>query len=210
MSERDGLKKHVTTHLAILSPLRRLPPEILFEIFQWTLRRRDPAQELPLCPWRPALVFRRWRACALSDGILWSHVYINNNVDPWRTPRISHLFPRPLPTLKTQLSRSADVPLYITFQWLNYGRGLRALDAVVFHSHRWKTADLSWGFNDHETCELLSRIKRNLPLPRDFRYGRERRQWSKCDLFAVAPRTHKVAPDLNLRCSKQSCPYCYT
>ncbi|KAJ7671065.1 hypothetical protein B0H17DRAFT_905392, partial [Mycena rosella] len=63
---------------AILSPLRRIPPEILAEIFSWTL---PPIREI-LCrgrlhenyysPWGPTQISSRRRVVAVLTPLLWS------------------------------------------------------------------------------------------------------------------------------------------
>ncbi|KAJ7483482.1 hypothetical protein FB451DRAFT_991164, partial [Mycena latifolia] len=65
-----------------LSPLRRMPPELLGEIFSWTLpsvqealgRRRFQDKH---SPWVFTQVCHRWRAVALSTPSLWSQIVIN-------------------------------------------------------------------------------------------------------------------------------------
>ncbi|KAJ6503749.1 hypothetical protein C8R45DRAFT_973647 [Mycena sanguinolenta] len=57
----------------ILSPLRRMPPEILGEIFSWSA----PFLGVPNikdAPWVLTHVSRRWRAIAISKSSLWSQI----------------------------------------------------------------------------------------------------------------------------------------
>ncbi|KAJ7117629.1 hypothetical protein C8R44DRAFT_555445, partial [Mycena epipterygia] len=75
--ERATLTVYHSQNTAILSPLRRMPPELLCEIFSWTLpsvrealqRRRFDTKH---SPWVLTQICSRWRAIALSTASLWS------------------------------------------------------------------------------------------------------------------------------------------
>ncbi|KAJ7718230.1 hypothetical protein B0H16DRAFT_1797630 [Mycena metata] len=70
---RANLKALIRLHKGVLSGLRRLPEEILLEIFQRTF---TPLENLhPPCnaPWLVSQVCRRWRAVALASPRLWRH-----------------------------------------------------------------------------------------------------------------------------------------
>ncbi|KAJ6459933.1 hypothetical protein C8R45DRAFT_842883, partial [Mycena sanguinolenta] len=56
----------------ILSPQRQMPPEILGEIFAWTLPSAHDIFGTRRCPWILTHVCSRWRAVALSIPSLWS------------------------------------------------------------------------------------------------------------------------------------------
>ncbi|KAJ7609005.1 hypothetical protein FB45DRAFT_707482, partial [Roridomyces roridus] len=76
-SERAALKALHEEDSAILSPLRRVPPEILAEIFSWTLPGPDDGfalagRKVKHSPWILGHICRRWRAIALSTPSLWS------------------------------------------------------------------------------------------------------------------------------------------
>ncbi|KAJ7137956.1 hypothetical protein C8R44DRAFT_559332, partial [Mycena epipterygia] len=75
--ERASLSGHLAENTAILSPLRRTPPEVLGEIFSWTLPsvgalRREGSSGLNDSPWALTHVSSHWRAVALSIPSLWS------------------------------------------------------------------------------------------------------------------------------------------
>ncbi|KAF8198821.1 hypothetical protein K438DRAFT_1583999, partial [Mycena galopus ATCC 62051] len=72
--ERAMLSKHHAKNLTILSPLRRMPPEILGEIFSWALPPFRSPLNVQDCPWVLTQVSSRWRAVALSRPSLWSMV----------------------------------------------------------------------------------------------------------------------------------------
>ncbi|KAJ7198223.1 hypothetical protein B0H12DRAFT_960132, partial [Mycena haematopus] len=71
---RSRLSSDRTQTRAILSPLQRMPPEILGEIFLWTI----PA--LPnrsYSPWFLTHISHRWRQIAVSTSSLWSRVVVH-------------------------------------------------------------------------------------------------------------------------------------
>ncbi|KAJ7691902.1 hypothetical protein B0H17DRAFT_872627, partial [Mycena rosella] len=85
--ERAAVSRYHAQNNAILSPLRRMPPEVLGEIFSWTLPSARDAVALgrrgttSICgsdvgssPWILGHISSRWRAIALSTPSLWSLV----------------------------------------------------------------------------------------------------------------------------------------
>ncbi|KAJ7090170.1 hypothetical protein C8R44DRAFT_686459, partial [Mycena epipterygia] len=68
VQRRDVAAESARQHRAIISPVRRIPPELICEIFALTLsttgpRPKDPPGILATC--------RSWRKSALSYPILW-------------------------------------------------------------------------------------------------------------------------------------------
>ncbi|KAJ6467967.1 hypothetical protein C8R47DRAFT_1325889 [Mycena vitilis] len=88
---RDSMSRLHRESIAILSPLRRMPAEILLEIFSWTMppiaviRHRGKLNLTRSSPWVLTHICRRWRSVSISDPSLWSLVAINysTNSDPW-------------------------------------------------------------------------------------------------------------------------------
>ncbi|KAF7343723.1 F-box domain-containing protein [Mycena sanguinolenta] len=74
--ERAALAEYHAQNTTILSPLRRMPPEILGKIFSWTLPQMMRALDIRDPPWVLTHVSRRWRAIAASKSSLWSKIYI--------------------------------------------------------------------------------------------------------------------------------------
>ncbi|KAJ7146516.1 hypothetical protein C8R44DRAFT_598588, partial [Mycena epipterygia] len=68
LEDRDDVRNHVEQHLAILSLIRRFPPEVLGEIFWWTLPSHDSCTQ---GPWNISRVCARWRAIAVALPALW-------------------------------------------------------------------------------------------------------------------------------------------
>ncbi|KAJ7605288.1 hypothetical protein FB45DRAFT_1069409 [Roridomyces roridus] len=83
-TERAELADYHSQNTAILSPLRRMPSELIAEIFSWSLptayETRGP--DVKRSPWVLAQVSSRWRNISLSTPSLWSLVKIwGKNID---------------------------------------------------------------------------------------------------------------------------------
>ncbi|KAJ7128744.1 hypothetical protein C8R43DRAFT_850829, partial [Mycena crocata] len=62
---RNEAAESLRQHLAILSPIRRMPPELICEIFAWLTAQYEGAL------WNLGSVCRPWRHSALSYPQLW-------------------------------------------------------------------------------------------------------------------------------------------
>ena len=88
--KRDALMKYAKDHRALLTPIRRVPPEILSDIFLACLPPvrliQQPQPESSVFdvkspPWVFGHVCGQWRAVALSSPRLWSSVSVDANKD---------------------------------------------------------------------------------------------------------------------------------
>ena len=81
--KRQSIQKIIDDHNTILSPVRRLPVDVLHEIFFHCLpTHRNPIME---CSETPVLLTRicgSWRAIALSSPRIWSKIHIPLPGDP--------------------------------------------------------------------------------------------------------------------------------
>ncbi|KAJ7498115.1 hypothetical protein B0H11DRAFT_1856679 [Mycena galericulata] len=77
--ERALLSEYHAQNTAIISPLRRIPPEILGEIFSWTLS--SAALDVGESPWVLTQVCSRWRTVSISKPSLWSLIHIDSFPD---------------------------------------------------------------------------------------------------------------------------------
>ncbi|KAJ7629678.1 hypothetical protein DFH06DRAFT_1480241 [Mycena polygramma] len=121
-TERRGeAAERVRQHRAIFSSIRRLPPEILCEIFAMTLS----SGKWPTAPWYLGVICRSWRRVALSYTPLWCSI----------------ITPSSLAVVETQLERSGDAPLRLFWSGNNYADP-RVLSAVVAQCSRWNALHL--------------------------------------------------------------------
>ncbi|KAJ7635767.1 hypothetical protein DFH06DRAFT_1220366 [Mycena polygramma] len=127
--KRDETVERVLRHSAILAPVRRVPMELLCEIFALTLLGDDTAGRPP---WYLAHICRSWRFSALAYPSLWTSITIPNS---------RHSM---LPMIETQLLRSADAPLTVHW-WRDSSDPMdpHSRDAVLAACNRWATLHLS-------------------------------------------------------------------
>ncbi|KAJ7726391.1 hypothetical protein B0H16DRAFT_1894815 [Mycena metata] len=135
----ESLSQIILRSRSILSPVRRIPPEVLTHIF---LLSAPSLQELKFgtwydlleqSPWTLGRICRRWRAVALASPAIWSTIIIHGEYDAE---------PCSLPMLETQLIRSGTYPLEIFFdcERRRYDRTAdMTLEALAKHTARWKT-----------------------------------------------------------------------
>ncbi|KAJ7609115.1 hypothetical protein FB45DRAFT_1039272 [Roridomyces roridus] len=133
--QRMQLSEYHSEHVPILSPLRRMPPEVLVQIFLRTLpsfqESNGDASDARESPWTLAQVSGRWREIALSTPSLWSTVRV-----------IHHDHPIHSRMLSTQLQRCGTRNLDVQFHGYEDGdstQQLKLFDLLSKHSARWET-----------------------------------------------------------------------
>ncbi|KAJ7451972.1 hypothetical protein FB451DRAFT_698806 [Mycena latifolia] len=140
--ECAGLESEISRNTSILSPIRRIPNEILSEIFPLALPSHQEAIEsdgfdVQDTPWSLGQICGQWRAVALSLGALWSSVAINYGAVVG-SPSAAY----PLAMLETQLERANTLRIYLTPTLSPSGHELVLLHLLAGHSHRWEVLDL--------------------------------------------------------------------
>lgn len=108
--ERDSVKEYVDAHRALMSPIRRLPPETLSEIFTHCLPDRYAVRDTSEAPVLLTKVSRHWRHTAISTPALWTLLLIslpgNINLQGFEKRTIGS---------SLWLKRSGSLPLSISF-----------------------------------------------------------------------------------------------
>ncbi|KAJ7679020.1 hypothetical protein DFH06DRAFT_503569 [Mycena polygramma] len=129
-SQRAELERFANDHRGVISIVRRLPSDILAEIFSRCVDFSETSgpQTGPML----VQVSGRWRAHALDLPQLWSYFYI--------PPEEIHdeFYKRQIPL---QLQRSRQTPLYISM-YTPYGDV--TLNLLLTASARWKDVELSF------------------------------------------------------------------
>ncbi|KAJ7464476.1 hypothetical protein FB451DRAFT_1561757 [Mycena latifolia] len=157
-AERDAWDLQIAKYEGALSPLRRMPTEILSIVFDLALLvERYPAHGQAL--WAISQTCARWHTIMLSQPALWAvvnlHLWgcLDNN--PYR--------------LETQLRRSGQLPLQIAVSCSDVSDPApeepRILSMLVEHCLRWETFALSFQLENDEWD--LGLIQGRLPLLRE-------------------------------------------
>ncbi|KAJ7022567.1 hypothetical protein C8F04DRAFT_1137716 [Mycena alexandri] len=136
MRSRDKIAERVRQHRAIISSVRRVPQELLCEIFAAAVLpdEETTANEGNIAnpPWHLGHICRAWRHAALGYAPLWSSITIPSSTLPVRSRIL-------LPQVKAQLHRSANAPLDIILRDIQPDVSIPLLDPVFAHSNRWRS-----------------------------------------------------------------------
>ncbi|KAJ7167950.1 hypothetical protein C8R46DRAFT_258854 [Mycena filopes] len=144
LARRDASAKMLLKYQAITSAVRRVPSELVCEIFALTLEGKGPDQAGVKPPWRLGHICRSWRRSALQYSLLWNQIEIPTESTESFNPSM----------LETQLLRSARASLDVL--WLAEVEA-PPLDLVLAHSPRWHSLCLHV---DEEDDEMLNRLHR--------------------------------------------------
>ncbi|KAJ7747203.1 hypothetical protein B0H14DRAFT_2477750 [Mycena olivaceomarginata] len=203
--DSESLRQTIELCRSILSPLRRIPPEILAHIFLLSLPSISDTRNEPwdIClersPWVLTHVSRRWRAVALASPALWCRIIIRST-DISDDSEICSL-----PMLAAQLARSSNSLLEIIFDYETFNDksggdvAQEALQTLAQHSARWKILRIT-----ASQFMQLSSVRGRLPLLEHLSV------WGRCEEtdddgssppppeishFATAPRLRYVEVD---------------
>ncbi|KAJ7253484.1 hypothetical protein C8J57DRAFT_1137234 [Mycena rebaudengoi] len=133
--KHDDLTEFIDAHVALVSPARRLPVDVVREIFVASLpANRNCAISAKESPLLLCAICQSWRHLALSTPQLWASIHIvarSNN----ETERMIH-------TVHTWLARSGALPLSMSLvvsrsQWA-VPDASTLLMALIRYSLRWK------------------------------------------------------------------------
>ncbi|KAJ7633424.1 hypothetical protein DFH06DRAFT_1222790 [Mycena polygramma] len=143
-AQRDQIQAYVDSHKALISHPRRLPPDIVREIFVACLPTSRnavmSAQEAPLLLCR---ICSAWRAIALSTPRLWASLHVSwaflASKEPQRLPAVIHWL---------ELSAACPIFLSVAVQGWNWdgweiSPGLELIQLLAESSARWHHLELS-------------------------------------------------------------------
>ncbi|KAJ7173437.1 hypothetical protein C8R46DRAFT_115013, partial [Mycena filopes] len=179
--ERLSVSKYRAQHRAILSPLRRMPPEILGHIFSSTLLAPHKALETVVSveesPWSLSHVSRYWRAVALAESSMWSIVVMDYRDSG------SHY---PLSMLETQVARAKTLKVYFFGdETSDPAPQIETFRFLAQHAPQWE--ELSLGLSSH-IAPLLSELRDRVPLLRIFSlHSEDEPTVAHVDCFRNAP-----------------------
>ncbi|THU82812.1 hypothetical protein K435DRAFT_971825 [Dendrothele bispora CBS 962.96] len=164
--KRRRLEGHVAKYRSLLSPIRRLPPEILGLVF--LLCCQESRSYFDLCDGDitlPAVVLSQvctsWRQVASKTSSIWSHLHFELG---WLDDRPNHLkqkfIEQILPLINLYFERSSQVSLDLGLRLRSF-MGNHDLESILkmitSTSHRWNSLYV-WGESDSETKVFWSQI----------------------------------------------------
>ncbi|KAF7330935.1 F-box domain-containing protein [Mycena venus] len=175
--ESRGLAIEIRKHQGGLSPLRRLPTEILSFIFTFT------------DPWTVSAVCARWRVIVVSQPCFWTSIHYSDS-GAFANLHTTHKF-------EAQLCRSGQWPLNVEFfadENADLAPGeVHILQTICKHAGRWETVSLS---GPEELYRQLGRsIQGQLALLQDLKVDMvyDADEITSLDMFHDAPRLQRVS-----------------
>ncbi|KAJ7732341.1 hypothetical protein DFH07DRAFT_894493, partial [Mycena maculata] len=136
--KREELTEFVDSHLALVSSARKLPHDILMEIFTASLpEHRYPGLNRNDSPLQISRICSDWRTLALSMPQLWSSFHIAApSQNPWTRDQTNT-------GVESWLTRTRDLPLSISFAWdpsrlLDTDGPLLILQTLMGCCRRWR------------------------------------------------------------------------
>ncbi|KAF7362733.1 hypothetical protein MVEN_00622600 [Mycena venus] len=196
MQELEETKASLKNHTAILSAVRRVPAEIICEIFSYTLpcTRRVNGLDTQQAPWRLGHICRQWRATVLGYPPLWSSIAVHAS---WDDDTYS------LAMVETHLRRSANASLAVTLDCkdgqIKSSNFSKSIDLILRHSTHWVT--LSLRLHHLVAARILARLRPamgRLPALRTLEFVEVTKQYRTPDssltgdTFSIAPALQKV------------------
>ncbi|KAJ7758354.1 hypothetical protein B0H16DRAFT_1885345 [Mycena metata] len=194
---RESVVESVARHAAILSPVRRMPSEILCEIFSSTLlpdwqlldRGRIDLQD---SPWSLSHTCSRWREIALGLPSLWSFIAID--CDILDNPLAAY----PLGLLRVQLERASQLRIHFDASHSHSSHQIALLELLVEYSSLWVDANLTLL---SELLPVIAALRNRVPLLRGLwlKWGKPNQVYRQplpvtaIDCFEDAPSLRSVS-----------------
>jgi len=197
IQKRDAVRTYKNLHMALIAPIRRLPPEVLSEIFINSSNlpgERDLTPQLDKTPLLLGSICSRWRSISLSTPRLWASFTLTIRPKYQKNDAV---------LANTWLARAGTCPLYISLGSLgNYQNTMRPLMQVFArYCEYWYDIHLSLPLH---VLRSLSAVKNRLP--------RLQRLHLDCldesvDIFESAPQLHCFHQDWPMKQSIVKVPW---
>ncbi|KAJ7633629.1 hypothetical protein DFH06DRAFT_1337123 [Mycena polygramma] len=196
-AQRAALRKKLRQCRTFQAPIRRLPSEILVEIFKSTVAGTGPQQDLvdeyatdralhrlaqaPLLT--VSQVCARSHSIALSTPALWSNIHLHEAL--WRSDASAE---KCMDLLQSALDRGTSHPLTIVVSapLMTSTRHVRPLIRLAAHSARWRSVTFEGSF---WYLSIFSNIRGNLPILETLTIAPTQDDADRImDCFQLAPR----------------------
>ncbi|KAJ7608977.1 hypothetical protein FB45DRAFT_1127679 [Roridomyces roridus] len=155
----------------VLAPIRRLPSEILEEIFMWSLPILKDAmyyqdRTIKLSPWVLTHVCSSWRAVAISASALWSLLILHYDERRYAPHAIE---------VQVQRARKLKIHFYASLE-RDTDSQIQMLRYLIEHSARWEEACLGV---TADLAPLLLSLRDRIPALRKIWLDVDRRRWRR-------------------------------
>ncbi|KAK0440677.1 uncharacterized protein EV420DRAFT_1650426 [Desarmillaria tabescens] len=197
-ADEDLAQDEVKKYRSLLSPIRRLPEEILLRIFQFLPRGKNP-RDTSRSPWILGQICSYWRFISVNCPLLWTVLKADER-------HVEHFSFQP--AVEMFLKRSAALPLHIVVKAngirnrTNSDRYAVFLQELCRHSHRWRTIILP--IPTPVLFEQLRIVQGRLPILHHLAlnivalHDPPRRTSFSTDAFIHAPQLERVRLDMDV------------
>ncbi|KAK7034525.1 hypothetical protein VNI00_012372 [Paramarasmius palmivorus] len=210
-NQRIKLKTYIDNHRSLLSPIRRVPVDIIREIFAHCLPTLSlPTANVKEAPLLLTRVCRSWREAAITTPCLWNSVHVS--LPSPQAPPITDSYRLLIKTksegIQVWLGRSGSMPLRISLQalvpseltigplshiWENDAQSLLELQSLfsdftkhlIAHASRWK----SLGLNGSMATIQLPEGLEELGSLEELKLCRQQNDISRMSLEAIITRS---------------------
>ncbi|KAJ6491987.1 hypothetical protein C8R45DRAFT_990118 [Mycena sanguinolenta] len=178
-AERTALSRYHAQNAQILSPLRRIPAELLGRIFSWALLSVCDVLRPKNCPWTLTHVCARWRSIAISDSSLWSPIVIDFSVE----------MRYPMKLVKIQMERAQSLRInFCGSENSNSPTQVALFNLLAEQSGRWEELSIKLTSN---LAPCMTAVRHNLPALRRARLrwvtvDSEPHEFDSVDIFQMA------------------------
>ncbi len=151
--EQNGTVKRITDAKILLSPTRRLPADVLIEIFTTCLSDFTDSLDAKRAPWVLLQVCASWRQIALASTGLWANIQLRMDL------YMNHM--ESLFRLKTVLNRAGEHRLRVFICGHKDFSDHPVFEMILSTSARWESLDVSAPLR---SFRLFNSISHHLPL----------------------------------------------
>lgn len=186
--KRDALHSFKAEHEAILSPIRRLPSELLADVFKKCCWRDEDthhleSMDIEFAPLLLTRVCSGWRKVALTIPSLWADIKVHR----WVTNKNFLLW-------QLWLERSSQLPLSVTIDDMHEDEegSYHTLDLLMAHCSRWQYMEVHWS---SWISAVLNGPNLHLPLLESAQITIEDdwSVWLRLEAFRSAPQLRTLA-----------------
>ena len=183
---RHALCNHHQMLATLLSPVRRIPPELLGEIFRYCLPQNYCEEGSHKAVMLPSHICKHWRDVALSTQTMWTNIFLHVT---------DKTFESRAALVTTWFSRSGGSPLSFTLKGQqNVGP---IMTFLLQHCSRWQNIDLNVPFEIIRCLEATEGHFERLETVQ-IHAMHAATPYSIEDIFGLAPRLRKVSLDGSL------------
>lgn len=158
--KRTKIERSINDYHTILSPIRRLPDDLLDEIFHQCLpTQRNPALVSSDSPLLLTRVCSKWRSLALSSPSLWAQLHITF-CDDYRVtpPAYMNWMPENDKELQSHATSVLKLRCEVVKEWLMRSGSCPLSISIYYSSNAWSLNDIKLHSEDDLTVELFNTL----------------------------------------------------